>query len=168
MPLPTLNDLILAYQNEKSAKRLLPYASCPMKHFLDVVSRRAGDMKALGKTIVRNVYELELERVKFFIKEYIRVRLKKLSTNLYVDRSFLSERETIFYEKYIGLLKERDIYVPEQKFCKKNEFIGFYCCVDVDGIMIDGELLEVFKGDFFVAPLSDVMDLLKRNEIILF
>ncbi|KAG5859266.1 GINS Sld5 subunit domain-containing protein [Encephalitozoon hellem] len=168
MPSPTLNDLILAYRNEKAAKRLLPYASRPVEYFLDAISRRIEEVKSLGKTIARNIYELELERVKFFIKEYIQVRLKKLSTNLYLDKSLLSEREVSFYDKYIDLLKGRDIYIAEQKFPKRNEFVGFYCCSDINGVMIDGELLEMFKGDFFVAPLDDVMDLLRRNEIILF
>ncbi|ADM11934.1 uncharacterized protein Eint_071750 [Encephalitozoon intestinalis ATCC 50506] len=165
---PTLNDLILAYQNEKSAKRLLPYASQVMNYFLDAVSRRTEGMKSLDKSILKNIYELELERIKFFAKEYVKVRLKKLVTNLYEDRSFLSPREAVFYEKYISLLKKRDIYVTEKKFYQTHEFVGFYCCADIHGIVIDGEMVEMFKGDFFVAPLDDVMDLLKKNEIILF
>ncbi|CAD25709.1 hypotheticalprotein v26.11 [Encephalitozoon cuniculi GB-M1] len=168
MSFPTLNDLILAYQNEKSTKRLLPYALHLIDYFLDIISERTEHVKALNKSIVKNIYELEIERVKFFVKEYIQTRLKKMSMNLYVDLSLLSGGELALYEKYIDLLKKRDVYVTKQKFHKVHEFVGFYCCTDISGAVIDGELLEMFKGDFFVAPLDDVMDFLKRNEIILF
>lgn len=168
MSSPTLTDLILAYQNEKSTRRLLPYASRPVDHFLAIVSKRTESIGKLDRSVVKNIYELEAERVKFLLKEYIQTRLRKISADLYVDKTLLSGRESIFYESYLGLLKERDVYVEKQRLNKTNEFVGFYCLVDVYGVMIDGEPLEMLKGDFFVAPLDDVADLVKKNEIVLF
>lgn len=166
-PRTVLNNLISAYQNEKCTETLLPYAST-VDYFVSLIPRHVQFIDTLENPVIRNIHELEVERVKYFIKEYIQTRLRKLNFDLYIDRSLLSKRELVFYEKYINLVKKRDIYVEERGMPKKNEFVGFYCLVDINSIKIDGSVLEMFKGDFFVAPLDDVAELLRNNEIILF
>lgn len=163
-----LSDLVTAYQNEKCTKTLLPYASALVDHFLSLVHRQTEFINSLEMSLIRNIYELEVERVKYFVKEYIQTRLRKINSNLYVDHSLLSEGELVFYKKYIGLLKEEDIYIEEQRKEKGCEFVGFYCLGGINGVKIDGNVLEVFEGDFLVAPLDDVLELLKNNEIVLF
>lgn len=163
-----LNDLISSYQNEKCTESLLPYNQTCVDHFLNLIAEQVKLIDLLETSVVKNIYELEVERVKYFIKEYIQTRLKKLHSNLYLDRSLLSKGELQLYKNYIEVLKERDIYVEEVPGQKGNEFVGFYCLVDINSIKIDGDVLEMFKGDFFIAPLYDVIELLKRNEIILF
>lgn len=167
-PRATMDGLIAAYQNEKCTDALLPYASAPVEHFLGLIPKQTEFVSSLEASATKNVYELELERIKYFIKEYIQTRLKKLASDLYIDHSLLSERELVYYKRHIGLLKERDIYVERQERRRSREFVGFHCLVDINSIEIDGNVLEVFRGDLFVAPLDDVMELLKRNEIVLF
>lgn len=165
---PSLQDLISTYQNEKCTETLLPYASETVDHFLTLIQRQMEALDSIDMSVVRNIHELEMERVRYFLKEYIQTRLRKLNENLYIDPSLMSEQELVFHRKYIGLLRETDVYVEKQESCRRHEFVGFYCLVDINSIEIDGDVLEMFKGDFFIAPLDDVAELLKRGEVILF
>ena len=98
--------MITLLHNEKMAPELLPFQFSLVESMLRQVSSKESqiDSQRLNDTDDRfniNIYKMELERVKFIIKSYLRVRLAKIERHLiYIiekDKSeLLSESEKIF------------------------------------------------------------------------
>jgi len=92
--------------NEKMAPELLPFQFSLIETLLRLISNREQMIEQTTSVDVDdrftvNIYRMELERVKFVMKSYLRVRLAKIERNLiYIiekDRSeLLSEAEKIF------------------------------------------------------------------------
>lgn len=92
--------------NEKMAPELLPFQFSLIETLLRLISNREQMIEQSNSVDVDdrftiNIYRMELERVKFVMKSYLRVRLAKIERNLiYIiekDRSeLLSEAEKIF------------------------------------------------------------------------
>jgi GINS complex subunit 4 len=162
----SVEDLILAYQNEKGVEELLPYEEAVVGYFVEAIGQQMELARSVELTI-RSVYELETERIRYFLKEYLSTRIHKMQGNLYLDASLLSERERVFYERYLGLLEKRDVRVARREGTEDAEFVGFYALVDMSNVRIDGSVVEVFKGDFFVGPFADVREFVKSKEMAL-
>lgn len=157
-----LDDLIIAYTNEKSTTQLLPYNPLA-DDFSQMVKYQHTDPSE--PQLVRTLRELEIERIKFFVKEYIIIRLQKLNNNIFWTEDVMSPREIIYYRKYLSLLDANGVLTRNES--AKIEYVGFYCVKNLENVKIDNEIIEISEGDFFVANLDDVMVYLKRGHIVL-
>ena len=79
------DDLLLlqqAYFNERSSPELLSYLADSCKNLLDVLSYQQGNILTEQQqpmtTLMKTIYELEIERVKYLIRVYIELRLEKV------------------------------------------------------------------------------------------
>lgn len=149
-----LDDLIVAYTNEKATKRLLPYNSV-VDHLSESAKAFGEDTKEL--LIIRELRELELERIKYFAKEYLLTRLDKLKSSIFLDKGLMSAKEAAYYEGYLSLLGKHGVLSDKES--PNYEYVGFHCLKSLDYVKIDNEVSEIFEGDFFVASIDDVFEL---------
>ncbi|KAH9410542.1 hypothetical protein HK407_12g16710 [Ordospora pajunii] len=161
-----LNALLIAYQNEKGTKTLLPLLR-ELPEVMDVLIKRSESIKSCTG-VGRHILELELERIKFIAKEYVHVRMQKMVSDFNIDTALLSDSEARLYSAYMDLNKQRGIYTNNQSVHSYDEYVGFCCMADVGNILIDGLPLNMIKGDVFVASLSNIKELLTKRLVVLF
>jgi len=111
--------------NEKMAPELLPFQFSLVEKMLRLISSREQSIEQnrqgdVDDRFYLNIYRMELERVKFIMKSYLRTRLAKIERHLvYIvekDRSeLLSEAEKIFA---LNLLEARKTHFQETFFEK--------------------------------------------------
>jgi GINS complex subunit 4 len=158
--------LIRIYKNEKNTMTLLPYDKDVTDTLKHIIPKQIEYMSRIkSNTVIKFVYEQDLERVKYFMKEYLKARLSKIESNFFVRRDHLSQEEAAFLDKIIEIYKKRGIY--HESSINSKECVGFIVLCDRKMVQIDGNLIEIHKGDFFVAALADVIDLLYSGEIAL-
>lgn len=151
--------------NEKACRSLLPYESEVVEFFYNKIEQHRVNVTSDIK-IVKSIIELDIERVEYLLKEYILCRLHKLENNFFIDTSLLSSGEREFYEKYKKLFQEEDILDNEIEIKKhEDEVVGFICKDQALNIILDGEHIEIFQGDFFVTEMKNVFDLIKSKSI---
>lgn len=159
-----IEKLILAYTNEKCTITLLPYNT-----IVDDFNRIVMGKTRISKNL-SDIEELELQRIKYFIKEYILCRFDKITKNYYLDINLMSDSEKIFYVKFLELHKKFEVYQENQndsESIRENEFVGFIANRNIPDVKIDKEVVEVFEGDVFIASLEDVYSYLLDNSISL-
>lgn len=159
-----VDELILAYINERNTSTLLPYNNTvieSMKRILaaqnEIISKVSLKLKIL--------YEAEYERLSFFATQYLKTRLDKLKNGRY-DERHVSLYEKRFYEKFTDLTKKYDFYAEES--CEYVEYVCFMVVIDGKSLVIDGNRVEMKYGDVFITEIGDVKEMLIHNEIILF
>lgn len=157
-----IDELINAYINEKSARRLLPY-----NHTVDAFNAqiKAFCIDPAEHPIVKMVRELENERIKYFVKEYLMVRLDKILANVFLNVELMSPGEKQLYEEWLSLLAREDTLGGEVS--EEPEYVGFFCTKSLGNVMIDDQVLEIFEGDFFVANIDDIAYYLKGGDVLL-
>ncbi|KAI5147976.1 GINS complex subunit 4 [Enteropsectra breve] len=162
--MPSFAKLIEAYLNEKACKMLLPY-NCIADEFLGYLQNE--DASSMGSDIIRSLKELERERIQFFVKEYILVRIEKINANLYLETSLLNASERIYYSKIKSALENYiDIPVGPSKD-GRDEYIAFRCIKKMENVKIDGEVINIAEGSFVIANIKEVIDFLVPGFIVL-
>ncbi len=159
-----LENLIKAYINEKSTQKLLPYNNI-IDEFNSLLKNTNNECDRVEERIVRTVKELEAQRIKYYVKEYILHRFRKIKKNIFLSENLMSEQEIIFYRKYLQLLSEQNVLTSQ--FAEKIEYVGFYCTNNLKNIKIDDEIAEISEGDFLVANIEDVIEYLISGHILL-
>lgn len=162
-----IQDLIESVVNEKSCNSLLPYDRETFDYFYSKLQeyKNKEDQSNESKLIV-SVKELDLDRIEYLLKEYLLCRLNKLKHNFFIDTSLLSEAELKFYDAYIKIFQEEDILDKEietERF--QNEVVGFICKAKSINLLLDGEQIEVFKGDFFVTEIKNIFRFIKNKSV---
>lgn len=161
-----VESLIRAYRNEKCTKEILPYERRVMDFLGKNLPKQIEYAALLRKTsALKGIYEQEIERVKYFMKEYIIARMKKISQNFNVDDSMLSSSEIVYRNAMYSIYQQEDIFVPCK--WKNSEFVGFVSVIDNNHIVLDGNPVEMREGDFFVGQIRDVIEMLYRHSIYL-
>lgn len=154
----SLDSLITAYGNEKSTDRMLPFSPI-IEHFNDAL-RSIGPLSDETQAI-RTLRELEAERIRYFLKEYVVTRLSKLRRNIFIEENLLSPKEQVFYRKYLALLAKHGLLTEQRG--TSIEYVGFYCVRDLSNVKIDNEAIEMYEGDFFVANMDDVQEYIRMG-----
>ncbi|WUR02448.1 DNA replication complex GINS protein (SLD5) [Vairimorpha necatrix] len=155
--------LIECYMNEKNTNAFLKYNQEVVAYFYTKIIDQKNIIKKNPQksNILKSIYELEIERLEYLIKSYLTIRINKMKRNLFIDENCLSEDEKKFYK----ILKDQINYKNE---CNESvDVVGFICKKDIGNVLLDGESVEMNKGDFYIGPLCDVMDLLNQDEIYL-
>ncbi|KAF9764980.1 DNA replication complex GINS protein sld5 [Nosema granulosis] len=162
-----IQDLIEIFINEKSCKSFLPFEYEVVDYFYKrILNQREKLESCTEPKIVKSIMELDIDRVEYLLKEYILIRLNKLKTNFFVDSSLLSDGEKDFYFNYLKLFQEEDILDNEIESKKhEEEVVGFVCKAKSINIILDGEHIEIFQGDFFVTEIKNIFDLIKSKQV---
>lgn len=155
--------LITQYQNEKNTEEILPYSSEIVDFYEKAIPSLTSHMNSLTNTIVKSIIEQELERVKYFLKEYLMIRAKKIFLRMKIKTEFLSEKENLFHQKMVDLYKNEGIFVDEKSV--SSEVVGFISNISNKNILLDNKEVELKEGDFYIANIQDVLELLYNNEI---
>ncbi|KAL6121704.1 hypothetical protein NUSPORA_01334 [Nucleospora cyclopteri] len=157
-----ISDLFLLYSNEKSTDTLLFYSKS-IERFANLLRRKIEITKELENGTLKNLHEIENHRIQFYIKSYLLCRLKKIKTNLFVDRNLLSEKEKIYAEKYYKELSDREILMDESE--ENVEFVGFIAIKKIDRMVLDEKTVELSVNDAYVAAIKDVYEWLFDGQI---
>ncbi len=80
-----------------------------------------------------------------------------------IDLENLSRKERSFLDQYQKLLEENQIIIEQAE--NKNEYVGFICLEDIGRIQIDGEVIDMKFGEFYVANLEQIYFQLLQNKI---
>jgi GINS complex subunit 4 len=152
--------LIQAYSNEKSTKKLLKYDQIVDEFNLEISTNQ---IVTGNDNLVETIKEVEMERLKYFVKEYVLIRLDKMRSNFFLDVNLMNHSEREFYEKYIEIARKNTIYEDEPS--KDIEIVGFMANKKLESVRIDGEIIEIYKGDFFVGSFDDIEEHLNENSV---
>jgi GINS complex subunit 4 len=156
--------LLNAYNNEKSTRKLLKYNSIIDEFNLRI---QYSISKQASSEISKTIEEIEIERIKYFIKEYILTRMDKLRSNFFLNIELMSENERRFYIKYLDLCKQRNILVDQNQPSNDIEIVGFRAKRELDGVKIDDEIIKISNDDFFVANFYDIENFIEDGSISL-
>lgn len=134
-----INNLQKIWTNEKFCKGLLKYEEDFVSEVIDLIEKREKEIQNLNRNNSHNrdmnlkedseILELDLERIKFLLKDYLRIRLCKIEKYLYYiiknDLSGLISKNE--FEFAFDLFKNKRSYFNEN-FNKKihesfNDFV---------------------------------------------
>ena len=161
-----LNLLITAYINEKATTKILPYKSIVDDFIFHIKFKCDADIKPIN-TDLNELREIEINRIKYFIKGYLHCRLDKIRTNIFINDSFLNLKEKIFRSKYLMLLEDYNLPIDESKSTSDVEFVGFIVNKNTEKVILDGEIIDLIIGDFYISNIDDIFDKLLSNVISL-
>lgn len=159
----SLERLIQAYTNEKATVKLLPYNGVANEFNLILKEREidCGSSVSLSSTFE----EIELERIKYFVKEYVLTRLDKICADFFIDQSLMGKEERKFAEKYKEMMIRASVYVDKPS--KEHEIVGFIAQRNLEAVKIDGQIVEILSGDFFVASYDDIASYIWDGSVVL-
>lgn len=165
--MPTIVDeLILAYINEKNTHTILPYNPIINK-MQNILSTQLEHIRQQPIKL-QILYEAEYERLSWFATQIIKLRIHKLINNKY-NISNISEDELKFKENYDNLARKYDFYhEDEEEIEEVVEYVCFMVVVDSRSVIIEGNRIDMKYGDVFITEIRDVRDMLVKNEIVLF
>ena len=113
-----IERLKLALFNEKLAPALLPHNDDLVIRIKELPNEQSNMIAELEATaaptsmLQRSLYEMELERVNYMLRSYMRTRLIKISRfSIYLDtsdetRAVLSENELDFLKRYLQMYRQ--------------------------------------------------------------
>jgi hypothetical protein len=84
--LPLHQRLQAAWLNEKAAPELLPFESDVVAQLIEAVQRQRQEVddtrtRTADAAFAANLYDMELERIKYLLRGYLRTRLTKARTH---------------------------------------------------------------------------------------
>lgn len=97
-----VQNLIECYVDEKSTKAILKYKKEVVDYFYQKLLEQKEKYKIFiaGKSnIIKSIYELEIERMEFLLREYLIIRLEKMKEDYYIDLNLLSSQEVVYYTR---------------------------------------------------------------------
>lgn len=155
-----IEKLIQAYSNEKATTKILQYEDV-VEEFNTHLLEKQNEPSA--SDISSTIREIERERIKYFVKEYILTRLNKIRENLFIDQDLLSQAERRFAEKYREMLIRSAVYTDQAS--REIEIVGFIAQKNLESVKIDNQIVEIFSGDFFVANYDDIELFIKDGSV---
>jgi len=182
-----IKSIKCSLRNERMAPEILPFnveAFEDLKACLDYQTEIV-EQKEIEK-FQMYLFELEIERVRFYLAEYLRTRLKKIQKYAsYIlktpeIRSRLSAQEVQFAVGYVETLKKcfektamcmiparyKDVISSNPNLFKA---VVAKALVDIGTLQISesGQTLEISKGDVYVLKYIYIRSLLRENKVCL-
>lgn len=143
-----ISNILIAYQNEINSPEILPYKN------LTFSMREQKEKITKAQGVIKTIYEQDYERINFFITQYLKARLSKLSSK--TDRSCLSSHEKAFNDAY-------DLQNETRQGC----YVCFYCVNNVSALL-DNNVIDMKEGDCFVGLWDEVKNLVVDGDAVLF
>lgn len=157
-----LAELIAAYSNEKATSTLLEY-----KYIVDEVRRwleeKEEEDSVFENTVLKELVEIEHNRIKYYVNEYLALRFDKIRKNFFVDQKCLSMEEIEVRRKYFEILSNRNITKEHRQ--EDIEFVGCYFNKKAQSFILDGEVQEINSGEFIVTKIEAVREYLDKNDV---
>ncbi|KAI5191715.1 hypothetical protein NECID01_1596 [Nematocida sp. AWRm77] len=178
---PVVQCLAMHYLNEKGVRRVLPYNEDLVERVVFLLGRqkqRLASVENTNKTLA-HVYKIEIERVEWMLTEYLQIRLEKIRENFYLEEeNNLSVQEKEYRKAYLALKAEENVYIPEQDIPDrfktqerqkraKTEYAGIYVLEDLPDMKIDTEILTLTAGDFLIADISEIYEIVENLSVII-
>jgi GINS complex subunit 4 len=164
--------------NEKFSKDLLKYETQFMQELIYIIEKREEELKDLAQEINENtkkledlnLMELDLDRVKFLFKDYLRIRLMKIDKYLYYlvqydPAGLLSEKE----REFVMELRKIKINYFQQNFYNKisssqNDFKNKDGNISDHVIVAPGENYVCAKSTTNEPILINFKDVLRESD----
>ncbi|RUS23201.1 hypothetical protein BC937DRAFT_90785 [Endogone sp. FLAS-F59071] len=139
-------DLMQHWINERNAPEILEYKKDIIDHLMQLLEEKAALVQkdlfaSVDSKFMCMLYQMEMERVKFLIRSYLRTRLSKIERHtLHILRSDryrgrLSYDETLYAEQYHRLVEKHQfssfLYTLPQAQQKQDERVGGLSMGDV-------------------------------------
>lgn len=191
-------ELRRVYQNERFAPELRPHQDELVRRMRSLIDEQHERIATLGAADVhrRMIYEMEVERVTYTLRAYLRLRLKKISKlALYLAKDAaaqlcLSETEKQFGENYATLYQEhidrqlwgaadttrlpeslKHIMQANQLTCAPELDSHVFCkaVVDCAPFTLYGttEVVNLHRGEIALLPYAPLRKLLASGEVVL-
>ena len=65
------------------------------------------------------------------------------------------------------LLEDYNLPIDESKSTSDVEFVGFIVNKNTEKVILDGEIIDLIIGDFYISNIDDIFDKLLSNVISL-
>eukprot|EP00940_MAST-03C_sp_MAST-3C-sp2_P002437 g2437.t1 len=179
----------VALVNEKIAPELLPFDSEAVNELKTQIERQQNIIDDAEDHSEAVIYQMDLDRIKYMVTDYHRVRLAKIQKYIFhitsssEYSSALSEQEFAFAKKYLDIvgahfqksvlqhlperyqnLKESQASVPRPNldkfvFCKVDEDIG--------EVSLGASQVELSAGDTYIMQYRDLRRFLADGRLSL-
>ena len=80
-----MTNLVTIWRNEKLSQTLLPYEENIINEVTSLIEKKESELKE-SKKMDKNIkyyIEIDIQRIKFIIKDYLRIRLMKIEKYLF-------------------------------------------------------------------------------------
>ncbi|KAI9190441.1 GINS complex subunit [Blastocladiella emersonii ATCC 22665] len=158
---PDLDVLTKAWVNERFAPELLPFQHAAVENLTELLSYQASDLAEGAADLAQIIKAMDVERVKFVLRSYLRTRLHKIEhvalflmapDRVEAARAILSPYEAQYAEKYAALLRTHlhdtvGKHLPE-----------LFQAVDEESEHVDMVPKPVMDQAVFVRILRDIGD----------
>eukprot|EP00002_Diphylleia_rotans_P018486 TRINITY_DN3579_c0_g4_i2.p1 TRINITY_DN3579_c0_g4~~TRINITY_DN3579_c0_g4_i2.p1 ORF type:complete len:215 (-),score=49.84 TRINITY_DN3579_c0_g4_i2:338-982(-) len=182
--------------NERSSPDVMPFETELIRNMMEQIENQEaniGQVNDPSDALMASIYRMEIERIRFVIRSYLRTRLEKIQQNvlhILSNRELLrrlSPEEREFAEKYVDILETGFNqaflnFIPEKlrslthqdrnedMIPKPNYDTHVFCKVNQDvGIFApqddQDEVLEMSKGDLYLLRYRPIMELLLQNKV---
>lgn len=167
-----VQQMALHYLNERSCHRILLYNRDLIERVLALISRQKQKMESCTCRIAFSIYQVEIDRVEWILTEYLLIRLEKIRRYVHIDTSVLSEEEKEYHQAYIELQIQSGTYIEKEevpsRLCKTMpNYSGVYFLDGAHGLSLEGETLSFSAGDFAIADIQCIPELVDSMSVIL-
>lgn len=163
-----VDQFLNIYRNEKNTRKLLPSHQNTIRELLIQIKYQEEYIDQIKEQKqLKAIYEQEIEYLKFIIADYLKVRINKIQKDFYISEINMSENELIFHKKLKEKYKKLDIYVEKTHNYEDIECIGFIALEDIGSVVIEGKIIDISLGDFFVVQYKEIEYLLYDMKILL-
>ncbi|KAL7750995.1 GINS complex subunit [Sorochytrium milnesiophthora] len=194
----SLEYLTQTWVNERAAPELLPYATDCIQHWTSLVEGRLERLNEPAKTpdesFIQMLQAMEVERIKFTLRSYLRIRLHKIETfalhlaSSPAARACLSLAEDGYLERYYELLRTHYFesglkYFPEalQSIDATEDGVDMVPKPQLDGAVIArvteqlgdiqlpamDDLIPLDKDGIYLIRYRSIRDLLADRSVVL-
>ena len=152
---PLMSKLILAWRNEKLTSNLLPYETEIIDNTILEIEKKEKELKnsSIDKDY-KYFINLDISRIKFLIKDYIRIRLQKIE----------KYQLNIIYEKQVDILNSNEMKYCVDLLHYKANYIN-QNLKNLSALVNNFKIFEdkTKKIDFQISKINENM-LIKPNE----
>lgn len=192
-----VKEILQAWLNEKNAPELLKFPSQALSELNELVEQQdqiiaQSAVESVSKAFFSNLLQMELDRVKFIIRSYLRTRLTKIQKYAFYilqtpeQRQLLSSEEYEFLKGYVTLLEThftesclKDfpedlqnlanmdmIAQPDLNthvFCKVENDVGEF---ELEDSPTDRSTTTLSKGDQYILRYNPIKSLVESNDVV--
>ncbi|KAJ5078762.1 sld5 protein [Anaeramoeba ignava] len=185
-------DLEKAWINEKNSPEIFPFNETLVNETQNQLNKQESfifqqQSQNQTPTFILNLYETEIERIKFLLRSYLRIRLRKIekfSSNIINDsqiQSLLSEKEFQFVQKFHNLIINHldESFLSKLKR-KKNffqnkidqpdfeEFVACQVLEDIENVQFEDQDLEdddLKEGKLFIIKYKNIRSFVLEDKM---
>ena len=156
-----VSDLVQAYLNEKYSPELLLYNPI-IDRFHEMIKVQQDLVPDIPDYFTSYCVQLELERIKYIIRLFLRERIMKMEQLITEDYK-LSRLESLYLSKFKEIMPSKIAQEPQLEK-------GVFCRVLADIGQIytqDNEIIRLQRDDIFLIRYSTIRKFVSEGSVIL-